>query len=489
MDFNEEISNTRLATKFKKYLRQSGQFDKLPNIFYCGSQVIKQKGSLPAVFLLSNEKDEKAKFFGTTSCHSAWACPKCTAKVMAQKGGNIACAIDALAKWKQQYAFMVTFTLPHTKSMSAKETFDILQKSWRDFCKGYSTDRVYKYKRNVNQEKNAHNPHCTEKEYVTIKTSGTSFKNSFGRMHAQLGIKYFVKVYEFTWSDNNSWHPHIHALLWTHKDNWNKILSYQNDIFELWWKVCKKNTAKVCGKELAEELYTDWRKEPVTGHRSLFISVDKKGKVVKQSSSMYICGWNGYDEKNSSDAQGELKNGNVELTALNYKKASEGHYTPNQLLEQAELDPEHAEKWFKLYAEYAIATFKHRRVQFAERTDIYELIRKWKLTNEYTEIFKKKVMGKEKEHWRVVYWFSEKQWKLICWLNLTTENPVLTEILTRAPDKQKLEEYLDSLGIPLTTREHPDAKFVEHAVFENRIYDPELKAFLDQETGELFDIA
>ena len=284
---NDYVSDSRMATKLKRRIREIGQWDKIPNIYHCGSQVIKQLGSQPAVFIMKNDKNE-VRTFGHTSCHSAWACPKCTAKVMAQKGVDIGSAIDALAKQKKLYAFMITFTIPHTKTMTAEESLTILQKTWRQFSRGGAKHykRTRTYTRNKDQTKRRH-PNCKDKEETTITYN--DFRNPLNKMRTELNIKYFVKVYEFTWSDDNSWHPHIHALFWTHKDNFDKILNYQDKLFEHWWKSAKEQTAKTINRDFAEELYTDWRKEPITGHRSVFISTNKEGKVIKQSSSMYIC--------------------------------------------------------------------------------------------------------------------------------------------------------------------------------------------------------
>ena len=431
---NEEISNSRLATKLKRYIRKTGQIKKLPNIYHCGSRVIRQLGAEPAVFIMKDQ-DNNTRYFGHTSCHSAWACPRCTAKVMAEKGSNIACLIDALAKWKNQYCFMATYTLPHTKYMTCEQAFTIIKKTWRLFTRG-----------------------TKRKLYSTFRHT--------------LNIKYCIRVYEFTYGENG-WHPHLHVLYWTDKKNFynGKIMGFAERLVESFWCSATYTAKKILGNEYTESVYAEWKKYPKTGHRVVYISTDANGNPVIQKSSRYISGWSG----------------DKELTKEEQKKASEGHLTPYQIILKTEEDPENADKWLDLYTEYAKATFKSRRVEFTKapgEESCQSIIKKWKATQDYIETFKKKLMAKEKK-WQVAYWFDEQQWSLISFLEVTTNHYIKSEILTRAPNKQELEDYLIQLGIPLTTRKHKQQMFIENAVFNGYIFDPQERYWFDPETGEL----
>ena len=456
MNMNEEISNSRLATKLKKYLNSHGNLkNQLQNLYYCGRKIIQTLGSEPAIFLLANENND-IRVFGNATCHSAWACPTCTAKVMAQKGTDIACMIDLQAKWFHKNAFMLTFTIPHTSNMSCEETFTILCKTWRHFIRagnGHKSKKTYVLKRDHdNEQKGKHKGITGKKGETRTYYNGN---DPYGNFRVELDIKFTLKVYEFTWGEN-SWHPHIHALFWTDAKNFkdNSITKHIKKLNNRWWHCAKYCTEKLFGKEYAENLYTDWRKE----HSSVTLSTDKDGLPRVQCSSHYISGWSG----------------NTELTkgTSNFKKAANGHLTPFQIIEKTETDPENWEKWMKLYIEYALATKAKRRVEWSKpkgvSISIKALINKWKKTNDYIQVFKKKVSDKDHK-WRMVYWFSEKQWSEICWLNTTTPHQVITEILIRAVNKQLLEEYLQSLGIPLTTRKHNREEHIVHNIFENRI--------------------
>lgn len=452
---NEEISNSRLHTKLKRYINTHGTLkQQLPNIYYCGSRVIHAMGHEPAVFLLANENND-VRTFGIATCHSAWACPKCTAKVMAKKGTDIACMIDLQAKWYNKYAFMLTFTLPHTANMSCSETFQILCDTWRMFIRAGNCKT---------RAKSEYTLKLTEGEKNT--RGGVAAKNGkagdikryqcgndlYGKFREDLDIKFHVKVYEFTWG-KNSWHPHIHALFWTDKKNFTEdhITEHIQGMNDRWWHCAKFCTEKLHGKEFTDNLYTDWRKK----HNGITLSTDNNGKPRIQESSHYIAGWSG---------DSELTKG-----TSNYKQAQNGHYTPFQIMEKTETDPEHWEDWMKLYIEYALTTRTKRRVEWSKPrgVSINGLITKWKKTNDYIELVKKKVSEKAHE-WRTVYWFSEKQWSAICWLDLTTEQQIITEILTRATDKDLLEEYLQLIGIPLTKRRHSLEEHIPKQVFENR---------------------
>ena len=131
----EEISDNRLKYFFQKWLNVHREYY-LPNIRQCGSALIKDMGDAPSVFVLYNDKTDKSKLYGNTACHSAWACPKCTAEVMAKKAAEIACAIDCLKRQHHQSATMITFTIPHSANMTCRESFQVLLNTWRQFSKG-----------------------------------------------------------------------------------------------------------------------------------------------------------------------------------------------------------------------------------------------------------------------------------------------------------------------------------------------------------------
>jgi len=81
----EEISDHKLLTFFQKWLNQHITEYYIPNIRKCGTGIRKGQADSQSVFVIQNKKNAVTRFDGVLQCHSAWACPKCTAEVMAKK--------------------------------------------------------------------------------------------------------------------------------------------------------------------------------------------------------------------------------------------------------------------------------------------------------------------------------------------------------------------------------------------------------------------
>lgn len=463
---NDIVSDYRLSGFLKRQIAELQPCNpKLINLKLCGSQIVRQLGSSPAVFLLSDGK--KSRFYGNTSCGSAWSCPKCMPIVMAKKGTDIACAIDALARWYNEYPFMITFTLPHSKYMSCKDALTILQYTWRAFTKNKRRPKLKEYTLKISVgEKNTRGGRAVgqagEVRHYFVKA------DDWGAFREDLQIKHSVRCYEFTWSEKNGFHPHIHALFWTKKENFSKILDYEDKLVKRWWTCAKKSALKYWNEKFpdkkeenekaVENYYTEWRMKSIDGHKSCYISRDKvTGKAEIKKSSYYVVGWSG----------------DAELTASNYKQASNGHLTPYQMLEKAYNDARLIDKYVPLYLEYCNATFGRRRVEYS-KTGITSIIRKWKQSEEFKTAFKKKCIEKldATRKFKVVYWFNELQWKKIYYLDLTTDEEILSELLTLAnhPDcRSEIDKLLEAYGIPITYHNHPLIEHIEGKVFENRI--------------------
>lgn len=454
---NEEISDSRLKTFWQKWLHKHPEYH-LPNLKFCGARIIKQLGSMPGVFVVKDRNSSETKFFGNTSCHSAWACPKCTAEVMAKKAKQIAAAIDALKKQQNQDAIMITFTIPHNKNISCQESYEIFLAVWRKFTKGglrshHSNGKyILKNDKGVRGKKGG-NLGVGKAGEVRIYKKG---RNPYGAFREELQITHNVRVFEFTYGEN-SWHPHIHALFWVPHKNFDKVLNYEQELLDRWWHCIKTVTKQYWTKKLPpeklnnflEKTYSDYKKTTADGHKSLYISRDKDNKLRKISSSWYIAGWGG----------------DKEVSGLRQKEAHGKNMTPYQIILKAYTtkDPEEKETYLKLYAHYAQTTYKHRRCQFSE-TGITKIIREWLRTQEYTETYKKKVTDKEK-NWEVVYWFTEKQWYAISLEEMRTGHYIRDDILflARAPDAEKhIKLFLETYGIHTNNNEHTDKIFVEN---------------------------
>lgn len=435
-------SDHRLQYMFHKFINtQSDWRNELNGIYLCGSKVIHQQGVSPAVFVLANE--ENSLYFGNAYCHSAWSCPHCTPRVMAKKARNVACAIDALHTWYKQDACMITFTMPHTKNMSAKDTFQILLSAWRHFCKN-GKGRVQNYTLRTDKE--------NDKRGVGKKGETRQYikgVNAWCKAR-ELGMTYSVKVYEFTWGEENGFHPHIHGLFWLPKKNFQKIGELESSLYDFWWECLKRATFKYYknkhpeksakeNQEITDNLFTDWRKK---GNSALLISRNEDNSVRVITSSMYLDDWGG----------------DAELTKYYGKEAHEGHYTPFQLITHAyESEGEERLKFLRIYTEYALATRKHRRMEFGKPHNkdiptLNDIIKKWKETQTYVERCKKKAMEKATD-FRVVCWFTEKQWSQICFLTHRYDVDLRSLILelARLPDgKRKIQELLFENAIDIS---------------------------------------
>jgi len=442
MKLDDSVADQHLLRIIQKQLSLPENYNtkkQLVNISKCTTGILRDNA-----ILVSNSTS--AKFLNVIHCNSAWSCPRCTAEVMAKKGALIACAIDALKTWYDETACMITFTLPHSIELNCKDAFDIFLKTWRAFTKpGNIKTRTKHYTTTSNKivEKG------TERTYKVGK-------DPYGSFREDLGINKHVKVYEFTWGKNN-FHPHIHALFWVPTKNFNKVVDYEEGLLDRWWK-CAKHQAtlylnekypdkKQENQELIDKLYSEEMKKPKTGFRSVYISKHESGKPIAQKSSWYITGWTG----------------DKELTRLAEKQAREGHLTPHQIMEKIETDSENREKWFRIYAEYALATRKHRRVEFSKSKDFSfkELITKWQQTQTYMERLKKKYQKRQQAKWFTICSFTKKDWLRICihdryYKDEVPLSTIILAIASRASPQnlseiqKTLSEFLEKYNIEIT---------------------------------------
>ena len=438
----ETISDYRLQGLYRRKLRENpADANLFKSQLYCGSKVLKFMGHKPAVYVLTNEID--STFFGVTHCSNPWSCPVCSAKIMARQAAFIADGLDMMKK-RGQIAFMVTFTIPHNKSMSCAETFEILQKTWAAFIqKGNKTEKIdYRGK---------------EKRNVTITDVFSSFC-------VDTNCTRRIRVCEFTWG-KNGWHPHYHCLFWVDSDKFDKASEWESRFIERWENIAWRTLEKVCLK--ARKTPEEWQKtrrwvklfrQHLNQKKSCVqFSRDKNGKLIVQKSSDYICGW-GADK---------------ELTGNYLKKASHrGHYTPHQILEMAFAadkrgDHDKCEFWLNLYMEFVRTTRKKLRSKFSNgfKNEIVQ----YRLTEKTitTETLKKKDTNSSAK-WHVVCWFNEQQWCEIFLCLRQVNEQLLADILRRArhrDGKQQIEKLLLKYGIDIRNNgEHPDSMFIENRI-------------------------
>ena len=445
---DENILNSKLLKTLQKKIAQNPHDAKLmKSILYCGSRVIHQVGMQPAVFVLKNDTD--AKLFGVAHCNNTWVCPVCSARKMAKYASEIASAIDALKTWHNQVACMITFTVPHTRGMSCRETTEILFNAWKDFIVHGNKNSQAKYY--ANDGENDKFKHGKRK---AMKISAKKLKDPFAEFCETFNCKHRVRVGEYTWGAQG-WHPHFHCLFWVDADKLQQVRDWQETLNDRWYTLTKRHTIRQWNK-----LYPDQKEKNIAranimydrmdteNSKGVYISVDADGKVIEQKSSQYLCGWG---------ADKELT-GNYQL-----KASHPDHMTPTQLLEKYRETND--DKWLDIFMEMARTTRekKRRRVMFSTQSGIKQIIAKWRQTNTYIESLKKKAidMASKNGQWRLVYWFNEQQWSQIFF----HPNNLVTQILERArlPDaKKQIDDLLIQHGIPPQTKEHRAAQFIEN---------------------------
>lgn len=439
---NEHVEDYRLLGYLKRRLKED-QFcyamKNLHSLAFCSVRTIKAPMHKPGVYVIAN--NETAKIWGVQLCDSPWACPVCSAKKMSQVATKIAAGIDGLLK-QNKAAFMITFSIPHIRRFTAKQTYNILYETWKRF---------------------AHHVGSKSTTYIGNKDPLSAFVREFN-------CTYRVRVCEWTWG-SQGWHPHFHCLFWVDKNRLQEVADWQQRLSDKWRYLAEKFTVKILERDGFDPAngYTDSKLvgqsvkqwvhdlyERCNSRRSdpdAYISVDKTGKVRQAQSSQYICGW-GADK---------------ELTGNIRKQAShEGHFTPMQMLQISfnaykQRRMTRADKYLKLFLEYALATKKKYRTRFSHALSAF--IAKYMSSQKYIETLKKKATEAKEAVgvWKTVCWFNEQQWYRICHCDLVV--PILER--ARLPDALQqitalLEQYcIDPIGID----NPPDKQWFEDNFF------------------------
>lgn len=433
----ESILDSRLTTFLQKEIRNHEHAFKHPHIKkfrLCGSQ--RALSASPAIFLVTKGTQTSNTFCGLSRCHSSWGCPTCTPKRMAEYGTRIAAAIDALKTKYNQTACMITLTLPHKRWMKIEDAYTILQNSWRQFARAKRSTKIktYTLKKTLGEDKRA----------VGVAGEQHSYKINLGaaysKMCSELNNKHTVRVYEFTWSKMNGWHPHIHMLFWVPTPLLQRVGDWEKDLNEQWWKITKVEATKYYHEKFPDEhettelvinsLYSD-RKHEI--QPSVTISKDKYGKIRPVESSHYISGWGG-----DMEVSNERK----------FKRAAEGHYSPYQILAEAYKNRDNAEKkdyWLNLYFDYLKVTHGRRRVQVS-KSGINKIAADWMLTEQWVEVLKKKHTDADTASWKVVCWFSDEQWARISFYLIQSR---ILEIAHLDDARERIKAILNEYDIQL----------------------------------------
>ena len=166
-----------------------------------GSKVVVKRHSYGSVFTS-----------GLQTCGSVWSCPNCIPKI---KRGRAELVNDLVQAHKHDGGgfALLTLTVPHRQRNSLRELLDALSQS---FDKGLKAGRPWQ------------------------------------RLKAKYGIQY-VRALEFTYSQEHSYHPHYHILLFLNQDlnphvtpvEWNELEDYFKSKWALWIKKTLNRTSNV----------------------------------------------------------------------------------------------------------------------------------------------------------------------------------------------------------------------------------------------------
>jgi hypothetical protein len=117
-------------------------------------------------------KDGSAYYCGLETCGNVWLCPVCSAKIHRRRAAELR---DALEGWEAKggAVSLATITVPHDLDDPLSLLLDAERDAWKHI------------------------------------TTGAAWQ----RLKRRLGIAGHIIALEFTWGDENGWHPHYHVLL------------------------------------------------------------------------------------------------------------------------------------------------------------------------------------------------------------------------------------------------------------------------------------
>ncbi len=323
---------------------------KLKSIMLCGHRLIPAVGQQNGVVVLSNGK--RSTFTGVAFCDNVFCCPHCQGRLMVKYAERIKIALTEMRKLGYR-AVMATFTFPHLRFLTCRDSVMVLRQMKKNFLK--------KTKTIISQQ----------------------FLDS-------LSIKDYIWSAEFT-HGGNGWHPHYHTLFWVKADKFSQVLNWEEKLKNAWLKSARAYMKQLKPKFAAviDKLFDKANND----RGGVYFSKNADGSIREMTAANYVLGWTA----------------NKELTQLENKTAHKGHRTTRQLLEDAYNGSATA---LKLYIEYCLAVRTSptiRRVQYSH--GFVSKIKQWEQVAKLKQISIKK---KDAEFVPVV-WFTREQWSYICY--------------------------------------------------------------------------
>lgn len=242
------------------------------------------EGSIPVFRQLDGSRARLAK---VKTCGSVWACPVCASKVAEQRRKELS---DAMLQHVRAggYAYLVTFTFPHSRNQSLAELMEPFTKARQSF------------------------QNCRKWKAVMEKADKVGVVNSL----------------EVTYGSGNGWHPHLHMLVFcspgafgeSGPDEAGRLSSPAIDHLRAEWVRLLEKRGLVSGENRTwANLY----------------ALDVRGGA---QAAEYIAKW-GHDE--SWGLASELTSSHAKTGKRSTWGASD-HYTPFQLLAMAREGDGHA---------------------------------------------------------------------------------------------------------------------------------------------------
>ncbi len=383
MQYDTFIEDNALADFLRSALRNSDAETRLllKNVANCGHRIIPALGMRKGVVVLSNGK--RSTFSGLAFCDNVFCCPHCQARLMVKYAERIKLALAEMKKLGYR-AIMATFTFPHLRFLTCRDSVLVLRQMKQNFLK---------------------------------KTKGSTAQNFLD----DLGIKDYIWSAEFT-HGGNGWHPHYHTLFWVKADKFAQVANWEQKIKTLWLNSARRYMKRLKPKfaSVIDKLFEKANNE----RGGVYFSKNSDGSIREMTAGNYMLGWTA----------------NKELTQLENKTAHKGHRTTRQLLEDAYNGSRTA---LKLYIEFCKAVRVSptiRRVQYSH--GFVSKIKQWEQVAAATKLTIKK---KEAADFVPVVWFTPEQWRYICY---ETQPYTRSNILYLARLPNLLMEYLQNLQIP-----------------------------------------
>lgn len=204
------FDNGSIAAAAKKWHLQDAARHLLPDekqLGHCHKTIARRSDG---VEIWASEKG--AYFHGLVQCGSVWLCPVCSEKISQVRGRELQQAIDNAMDYGHGVQ-LVTLTVRHGRDLALKDLLTSFTKAVRRLKSGRAYEKLLK----------------------------------------DFGILGEVRALEVTHGEANGWHPHTHALTFSHgplpvygkarlssTDRRRSLTRLRRRLFVLWYRACSK---------------------------------------------------------------------------------------------------------------------------------------------------------------------------------------------------------------------------------------------------------